>query len=304
MATTTTTVTMPIYAVGDAGFRLWGKAWHDAMIAAGCTQVFSDIDLDTMIMPTTSGQMVTGSRIYSFDDSLHATHPLFVKLEWGRGNSSQPTNGFKLQISIGWQHDSGVLAGDVFSQFLATHRELTEIGEIVVTRYDAGISLWTNTTSTSTAGFLIERTSLSGTVVGDGATAWNALPYQGIGGRDTASHTTASLAAAAAEDFTLALSKSFALFKVETDVQARVRLYASAAYRTADAARAIGVDPTGDHGLIAEVVTTPSMLSVWLSPVAVGGAADGGAAVYGRIDNTGAGATAVAATLTYVTLEG
>ncbi len=168
MATTTTTVTMPIYAVGDAGFRLWGKAWHDAMIAAGCTQVFSDIDLDTMIMPTTSGQMVTGSRIYSFDDSLHATHPLFVKLEWGRGNSSQPTNGFKLQISIGWQHDSGVLAGDVFSQFLATHRELTEIGEIVVTRYDAGISLWTNTTSTSTAGFLIERTSLSGTVVGDG----------------------------------------------------------------------------------------------------------------------------------------
>ena len=168
MATTTTTVTMPIYAVGDAGFRLWGKAWHDAMIAAGCTQVFSDIDLDTMIMPTTSGTIVTGSRIYSFDDSLHATHPLFVKLEWGRGNSSQPTNGFKLQISIGWQHDSGVLAGDVFSQFLATHRELTEIGEIVVTRYDAGISLWTNTTSTSTAGFLIERTSLSGTVVGDG----------------------------------------------------------------------------------------------------------------------------------------
>ena len=77
--------------------------------------------------------------------------------------------------------------------------------------------------------------------VGDGATAWNALPYQGIGGRDTASHTTASLAAAAAEDFTLALSKSFALFKVETDVQARVRLYASAAYRTADAARAIGL---------------------------------------------------------------
>lgn len=140
--------------------------------------------------------------------------------------------------------------------------------------------------------------------MGDGATAWNALPYQGIGGRDTASHTTASLAAAAAEDFTLALSKSFALFKVETDVQARVRVYASAAYRAADAARAVGVDPTGDHGLIAEVVTTPSMLSVWLSPVAVGGAADGGATVYGRIDNTGAGATAVAATVTYVTLEG
>jgi len=60
------------------------------------------------------------------------------------------------------------LRGGVVCQFLATYRELTEIGEIVVTRYDAGISLWTNTTSTSTAGFLIERTSLSGTVVGDG----------------------------------------------------------------------------------------------------------------------------------------
>lgn len=140
--------------------------------------------------------------------------------------------------------------------------------------------------------------------MGDGATAWNGLPYQGVGGRGTASHTTASLAAAASEDFSLTLSKSFALFKIQTDVQARVRLYASAAYRTADAARAVGVDPTGDHGLIAEVVTVPGMLSVWLSPVAVGGAADGGATVYAQVSNTGASPTAVATTFTYVPLEG
>lgn len=168
MTTTTTILTIPIYTNSDAGFRLWAKVWHDAMIAAGCSEVHSSINLDTMVLPTTSGALVAGHKVYSFNDSLHATHPLFVKLEWGKGNTSQAAGGLKLQISVGREHSGGAVTGDVFSQYIATHRDLTETGELIVTRYDAGLSLFINSINTTTGGFLVERTCLNGTVVGDG----------------------------------------------------------------------------------------------------------------------------------------
>lgn len=67
--------------------------------------------------------------------------------------------------------------------------------------------------------------------------------------------TTASLAQNASESGTVALGKSYRLIRVATDRAARVRLYTTVAKRDADAARAIGIDPTGDHGLVMELVT-------------------------------------------------
>lgn len=149
-------------------------------------------------------------------------------------------------------------------------------------------------------------TTLSKHKLGDGVTAWDSLPFSEAGGasRATATHTTASLDAAAGEDFTLSMSKSFAVLKVACDVgDARVRLYASSDYRTADTARAVGVDPTGDHGLIAEVVTTDAVTSIWLSPVAQGATVADDSTVYARIDNQDASAQAVELTVTYLPLE-
>ena len=56
---------------------------------------------------------------------------------------------------------------------------------------------------------------------------------------------------------------------ITTDKAARVRLYVNAATRTADAARAEGVDPTSDAGVIAEVITTGAE-TVIISPGAYG----------------------------------
>lgn len=56
------------------------------------------------------------------------------------------------------------------------------------------------------------------------------------------------------------------ILSVETNVPARVRLYASDADRDADAARPIGTDPTGDHGLQLEYITTPGDLAARLNP--------------------------------------
>ena len=91
----------------------------------------------------------------------------------------------------------------------------------------------------------------------------------GLQSRSTATGNTNSLADAAEADLDITGFKSYALLTITTDRAARVRLYVSAATRTADASRAEGVDPTSDAGLIAEVITTGNE-TVTISPGAYG----------------------------------
>ena len=91
----------------------------------------------------------------------------------------------------------------------------------------------------------------------------------GLPTRSTATGTTSSLADAAEADLDITGFKAYALLAITTDRAARVRLYVSAATRTADASRAEGVDPTSDAGLIAEVITTGAD-TVIISPGAYG----------------------------------
>jgi len=106
----------------------------------------------------------------------------------------------------------------------------------------------------------------------DGADyAWVAQSGGGSGlqSRSSVTGTTGSLADAAEADLDITGFKSYALLTITTDRAARVRLYVSAATRTADASRAEGVDPTSDAGLIAEVITTGAD-TVIISPGAYG----------------------------------
>lgn len=72
--------------------------------------------------------------------------------------------------------------------------------------------------------------------------------------RSTSTYTSASLAAAATETGTITLPRSCELYKISVSYPARIRLYHSDAYRTADASRAVGVIPAGDHGMFSEIV--------------------------------------------------
>jgi hypothetical protein len=106
----------------------------------------------------------------------------------------------------------------------------------------------------------------------DGADyAWVAQSGGGSGlqSRSSVTGTTGSLADAAEADLDITGFKSYALLTITTDRAARVRLYVSAATRTADASRAECVDPTSDAGLIAEVITTGAD-TVIISPGAYG----------------------------------
>jgi hypothetical protein len=98
---------------------------------------------------------------------------------------------------------------------------------------------------------------------------WVAQGGSGLQSRVLRTSQTSSLADGAEADLDITGFKAYALLFITTDRAARVRLYVTAATRTADASRAEGVDPTSDAGLIAEVITTGAG-TVIISPGAYG----------------------------------
>lgn len=61
-------------------------------------------------------------------------------------------------------------------------------------------------------------------------------------------------------------SPGLRLYRIVTNRPARVRAYPTEEFRDADLSRPIGTKPHGNHGRLLEVVTTPDMLDLTLSP--------------------------------------
>jgi hypothetical protein len=128
--------------------------------------------------------------------------------------------------------------------------------------------------------------------------------------RSVVEATTAELAADASENVSLTLAKSFLLMKVEVSTKARVRLYKTAAARTADAASAHGTYPTTGtpHGVIIDLYLDGSAgapLAFMCSPDVPGSNGDDVVAstIYASVTNIDTSAHAVTATFTFVPLE-
>lgn len=117
--------------------------------------------------------------------------------------------------------------------------------------------------------------------------------------------TTASLANDASEDGTVSLGKTFVLNKIAADRECRVRLYQTAAFRTADAARPVGIDPEGEHGLICDFNLTTGNLTWNSSPIPNGANGDTSrtADIYYSIQNKSGGSSTVEVTFSVVKIE-
>ena len=102
-----------------------------------------------------------------------------------------------------------------------------------------------------------------------GEVTYDTLASGGLPSRSPPIGATISLADGAEADLDITGFKSYTLMTITTDKAARVRLYVNAATRTADVARAEGIDPTSDAGVIAEVITTGAE-TVIISPGAIG----------------------------------
>lgn len=93
----------------------------------------------------------------------------------------------------------------------------------------------------------------------------------GSGSRQTATATTASLAPNAVDSVTtMPLSLGYRLYTIATSRPARVRLYTTAASRTSDLSRGVGVDPASTIGVVLDYVTPGGGVTYPLSPL-VGG---------------------------------
>lgn len=90
----------------------------------------------------------------------------------------------------------------------------------------------------------------------------------GVGSNRTVlEHITGALAGGANQTDDITWAPSVRMFKIATDIPARVRIYATEAQRDADISRSIGTKPTGNHGRLFEFVTIPGELEWVLTPV-------------------------------------
>jgi hypothetical protein len=123
--------------------------------------------------------------------------------------------------------------------------------------------------------------------------------------RGTVAGATASLADDATGDLSLAIGKIATALKIQTSAAAWVRLYSTAAYRTADAGRLITEDPEGEHGLIGEVLTDAGNLTLDLDPPFLGANLDGSPAStwYLAVQNKSGGTVAITVTVTRLVME-
>jgi hypothetical protein len=97
------------------------------------------------------------------------------------------------------------------------------------------------------------------------------------------------------------MASGYRLHTIETDRACRVRLYTTSAKRTADAARSVGTDPTGDHGLMFEFVATGAV-DYDLSPL-VDGYCPTGTDVYYAIENRSGSTSTVEVILGWIRTE-
>lgn len=170
---TVTTQEVVQYAATDAGFRVWAKGIHDALVASGLTVSYTGIDFNTVTMPTTAST-VAGSVVYEMNDSLSGTYPLYIKIGYGRGNTTNTNYGYRIDVQIGTTHNgSGTVAGVTQSTFAQGCQASTTDGQIIVCRQASGFTLFSHFTYNFQAQLVltVERVHYNNTPTADGAVA-------------------------------------------------------------------------------------------------------------------------------------
>lgn len=127
-----------------------------------------------------------------------------------------------------------------------------------------------------------------------------------VGLRTTALYTTTALGAGAYELGSIAMAKGYRLLQIQTSAPARVRLYTTAAKQATDAARAVGVDPDPNAGVVLDYLTAAGYGTVTaadLSPVPTGASTEAAPVTAIPITVTAVGAGAITVSLTYVSME-
>lgn len=116
MATSAAYSAAPNNGVATTGteIRAWVQAVHDALVAVGLVQTADtgQVMISTMTNPA-APNTAAGYEVWRFSDALQATHPLFLKIEYGRaGNTSSPGSP-GMWLTVGKSSDGAGVIGSV-----------------------------------------------------------------------------------------------------------------------------------------------------------------------------------------------
>jgi hypothetical protein len=134
---------------------------------------------------------------------------------------------------------------------------------------------------------------------------WVTSTGGGLQTRATATATTTSLARNATDSTTnITLGKGYVLYSITTSRKARVRLYLTAAARSADLARAVRTDPLSTAGVVLDY-STPGTATYTLSPLVYGASAEAtpSTTISMSVTNLDTVTGTVAVTLVFLRLE-
>ncbi len=254
----------------------------------------------------------------------------------GLGNPTPPTgiwSGKSGQVGVytssGWfytnKHPNYTYVSDVWSVGGLGTTNLS-VGNRTSTTLDvvnsAGIDATIPPANSTEAGLLTSAKSLRvdslnnlgtfpGTVIRNSATLEEALTDLefaidigggGVGTRATATVTTASLANNAEEQLNITLSKGYHILSINCSLNARVRVYQTAAKRTSDAGRSSATAPTGNHGVVFEFLGSGTF-AAQNSPVGFNLESVPTSAIPISVQNLSGSTTTITVTIIYLAIE-
>jgi hypothetical protein len=136
---------------------------------------------------------------------------------------------------------------------------------------------------------------------GTGQIVWLAAPFAASAVDVTV--TTASLAHLTTDTLSAAFGKSYIITKITADKECWVRVYTDPAYRTADASRLITADPTGEHGVVADLNPIATNLTLDLAPQLCGSTLSRSSSAPVAITNRSGSTGTVTVTFSIIKLE-
>ena len=161
----------------DAAFRNWGSAISNALAAIGWVKVTdaAQINWATVTKPA-AANTAAGYEIWGMSDTLQATKPVYIKLEYGAGNvTTYPS----LWLTVGTGYSNGALTGQVGARQQSTFAGITTVTPCYFSGAPSRLTacLW-NVAAQLTL-FLVERThNGTGADTGDGIMwAWGSASY-------------------------------------------------------------------------------------------------------------------------------
>jgi hypothetical protein len=104
----------------DATFRAWGSGIAAKLAAAGLVQTADTGQINwTTVLTPAAVSTAQGYEIWRLDDALHATAPIYIKIEYGSGITSAANPGLWFTFGTG-SNGAGTLTGPI-----STRRTLT-----------------------------------------------------------------------------------------------------------------------------------------------------------------------------------